>query len=309
MNKYLSKSITVNNKTYILSLDYILGLFEGDGSIYIQLKPNASHKTGKQVILNWDIHQHVIDVDLLSAISLFLECGKVEIGRKLGKPDTWVYRFRVSNQRDIINILLPILQSNSMILSKRDHDKKLFIEICHLIINKVHITNEGQNKILNLISQLSSKMSLDEKRMLPKSLTSFTPDRILGLTDAEGNFHVELYPKIDNPNFKSVNFRFSITQENTEINFLNELVKFFGCGRLSIGPKGQGGYYVSNKKEIEDKIIPFFNLNKLQTIKKYSFLNFQKAFNIAINNKPLLNTHWEELIRIKADDLGKRPKK
>ena len=74
-----NKTIIINNKTYNLSLEYILGLFEGDGSITIQLKPNKSHKTGKQIILIFEIHQHVIDVDLLKAISVYLDCGKVEI--------------------------------------------------------------------------------------------------------------------------------------------------------------------------------------------------------------------------------------
>ena len=74
-----NKTIIINNKTYNLSLEYILGLFEGDGSITIQLKPNKSNKPGKQIILIFEIHQHVIDVDLLKAISVYLDCGKVEI--------------------------------------------------------------------------------------------------------------------------------------------------------------------------------------------------------------------------------------
>jgi hypothetical protein len=95
------KSITINNKIYKLSLEYILGFFEGDGSITIQFKPNKTHKTGKQIVLIFEIHQHVIDVDLLKAISIFLDCGKVEIGRKVGNPDTWVYRLRISSQYQI----------------------------------------------------------------------------------------------------------------------------------------------------------------------------------------------------------------
>lgn len=82
------KIITVNNNNYKLSLDYIFGFFEGDGSITIQLKPNSSHKTGKQVILIFEIHQHGIDIDFLKAISIYLDSGKVEVGKKDGNPDT-----------------------------------------------------------------------------------------------------------------------------------------------------------------------------------------------------------------------------
>lgn len=82
------KTIIVNNKIFKLSLEYIFGMWEGDGSFTIQLKKNPSHKTGKQVFLIFEIHQHVIDVDFLKAISLFLNCGKVEIGKKEGRPES-----------------------------------------------------------------------------------------------------------------------------------------------------------------------------------------------------------------------------
>ena len=124
----MNKIITINNKEYNLSIEYIFGLFEGDGSVTIQLKPNISHKTGRQVILIFEIHQHVIDMDLLKAISIYLNCGKVEIGRKVGSKETWVYRLRISSQTEILNILLPILQSQSMMLKKRSHDLNLFIK-------------------------------------------------------------------------------------------------------------------------------------------------------------------------------------
>lgn len=124
MHEY--KEIILNKKIYKLSLDYILGFFEGDGSITIQLKPNPRHKTGKQVILIFEIHQHGIDKDLLKAISVFLDMGNVEISNKTGVEKNWIYRLRVSTQKDILNKLFPILSSNSMILKKRNYDLALF---------------------------------------------------------------------------------------------------------------------------------------------------------------------------------------
>ena len=83
-----NKTIMVNNKNFKLSLEYIFGFFEGDGSITIQLKPNPSHKTGKKIILIFEIHQHVIDMDLLKAISIYLRKSrnrkKSRIQRNLG---------------------------------------------------------------------------------------------------------------------------------------------------------------------------------------------------------------------------------
>ena len=69
----------------------------------------------------------------------------------------------------------------------------------------------------------------------------------IGFCDAEGNFAFTIYIK---DNKKRVNFRFSITQENSEINFLDELIKIkiFDCGQVYVGEKGRGSYYVTNKK-------------------------------------------------------------
>ena len=295
------KKIVLNNKIYNLSLDYILGLWEGDGSIYIQLKPNQSHKTGKQVILNWDIHQHVIDVDLLHAIKIFLDCGKVEVGKKTGNPDSWVYRFRISRQTEILNILLPVLESNTMVLNKRNHDLNLFINACKIVKNKYHTTKIGLDEIIEINNQLSSRIDKIDKALLPDSTTNLNSLKVTGLTDAEGSFSV-FYVNIK----KQYQFSFSIAQEKTEIKFLNNLIKFFGCGNVSISDE-KGLYYVTSKKDLIEKIIPFFEKNKLQTIKQYSFLNFQKILNIVLNNKPMLKNHLDEINSILEDKTYKRP--
>jgi LAGLIDADG endonuclease len=311
MNKQITlrDEITVNGKIFKLSLEYVLGFFEGDGSITIQLKPNSTHKTGKQVVLIFEIHQHAIDIDLLKAISLFLRCGKVEIGRKIGEPESWVYRLRISTQTDILTNLFPILRSQSMVFKKRNHDLILFLSACLLVEDKKHTTIEGQKEISEIASKFSSKLSLDDKLKLPDTHKELNADWLTGITDAEGNFSFLIYtPKLKDKK-KEVIFRFSITQENSEITFLNNLVKYFGCGNVHLDKEGGGVFTVNKKEDLEKKIIPFFELNELQSTKQYSFLRFKKALNICINNKPLLPNHFALLNAIYSDLTGKKPKR
>ena len=337
------KLIHVNDKTFKLSLDYIFGLYEGDGSITIQLKPNKTHKTGKQVILIFEIHQHVIDIDLLKAISIFLGCGKVEIGRKVGAPDTWVYRLRVSTQKDILDILLPILldQSSKMMLTKRKHDIKLFIDACLLVKDKKHITIEGQEEIANIASKLSSKLAFEDKlklntsaitvaesqynklngSMLTAADTEYTlsTERVTGFVDAEGHFgcsvkfiYDEFNPVTENTIPKVVSsFRFLVVQESSEVSSLNSLIKFWGCGKTytRISRPKESLYSVSNRKDLAEKILPFFEENKLQTIKQHSFLRFKKVLNICMKKNPLTKQDINELNSILKDVTGKRPVK
>ena len=310
MNLPNYKQIIVNKKVFKLSLEYILGLFEGDGSITIQLKSNPRHKTGKQIVLIFEIHQHVIDKDLLIAISTFLGCGKVEIGRKLGAADSWTYRFRVSSQKEMFNKLLPLLRDQSMVLKKRNNDFNLFLKACRIVEEKKHTTEIGQNEIMTLRSNYSNKLSFKSKILFPETLKPLNNEWVTGITDAEGSFSFSINRK-ENV-IRGVNFVFVITQEPSELSFLTNLQKFFKCGniytKIEENGKMDGKFYVSSKEELENKIIPFFETNQLQSIKKHSFLRFKRALEICTNNKPLLPEHYEQLEEILAETTGKRPK-
>lgn len=204
-------------------------------------------------------------------------------------------------------------------LKKRSHDFKLFIEACLLVENKTHTpygSEENQNKIKQLSLQLSSKLEVLEKNKLETNTNvKLNNRRITGFVDAEGSFSFTVVSNSknkSNPKYKGVNFVFSITQEKSETEFLHNLSRrgeFFGCGNVFTDNRGRGQFYVNNKKDLFNKIIPFFEENELQTIKKYSFLKFKKALDICINNKPLLPNHIEELEFLLKDKTGKRPKK
>jgi len=208
-----------------------------------------------------------------------------------------------------------------MILNKREHDINLFIKSCLLVKNKKHLSVEEQTEILELSSQLSSKLDWKSKLNLLTNInnnnlksetnlhSSLNNERVTGFTDAEGNFYFNLAYSNLNPNYIGVNFNFNISQEKSEIKFLNNLVKFFGCGNVFTNEKGGGRFVVNNKKDLINKIIPFFEFNKLQSVKKHSFYRFKKALEICTINKPLLSSNIEELKSILSEQIGKRPKK
>lgn len=299
-NINLIKEIIINTnngiKTFNLSLAWIIGFWEGDGSLTIQFKPSITNKTGIQVILIWEIHQHVIDKDLLEAISIFLgsffdiikdknlmslnsnnkKLGKVEISSKVGKSDSWVYRLRISTQKDIFTTLLPILieVKNNLLLKKRQNDLNIFIEACLFVKEGKHNSIEGLKYLQTLTKNLSNKKTYLEKYNLPDiSNVSINKqsNNILGFTDSEGSFGITVYSYGKDKEKKSVNFSFKITQTGSESLFLNKLIEFFGCGKvyltkndaLSSTELTKGYYTVYKKEDLINKIIPFFNQNKL----------------------------------------------
>ena len=60
-------------------------------------------------------------------------------------------------------------------------------------------------------------------------------------------------------------------------------------------------YYVNNKNDLINKIIPFFEKNELQTIKQQSYLRFKKALDICLHNKFLSLNNVEELKILKSN--------
>jgi hypothetical protein len=68
-------------------------------------------------------------------------------------------------------------------------------------------------------------------------------------------------------------------------------------------------FSVSKRKDLAEKILPFFENSKLQTIKQLSFLRWKKALTIFIENKNLNVTHFDNLNRLFLDETHKRPKK
>ena len=100
-----------------------------------------------------------------------------------------------------------------------------------------------------------------------------TEDYIIGLVDGEGSFSVRI------PNNKrraKVELTFSLKLRHHDREILEELKQFFGCGNIYIQRDKRENhslcyrFEVHNKKEIIERIIPFFEKNspKIESRKK-----------------------------------------
>lgn len=89
---------------------------------------------------------------------------------------------------------------------------------------------------------------------------------IVGLVDGEGSFNVRINP---NKNRRSkIELKFSLKLRHQDKEILYELRKFFGCGNVYIQNDKRKNhtlcyrFEVQKKKDIIEKIIPFFEKNK-----------------------------------------------
>lgn len=95
---------------------------------------------------------------------------------------------------------------------------------------------------------------------------------------------------------------FVIAQGQKNLNVLEEIKSFFGCGAIYINRRHDNHkeniyrYCVWSIKDIQEKIIPFFEENQLKTYKKNDFIIFCKVVEM-IKNRQHLTIEGIESIR------------
>ena len=106
---------------------------------------------------------------------------------------------------------------------------------------------------------------------------------IVGFTDGEGTFSVS---KIKNSTTKSgyqIFPEFVITQGAKSLKALEKIQMFFQCGKVYINKRYDNHrehlyrYCVRSRKDLNEKIIPFFSQFQLQTAKINDFKRFCKV--------------------------------
>src|SRR3989344_2048598 len=123
---------------------------------------------------------------------------------------------------------------------------------------------------------------------------------VLGLVEGEGSFNVRIN---NNKRRAKVELKFSLKLRHQDKEILDELQKFFNCGKVYIQRDKRENhslcyrYEVQNKKEIFNKVIPFFEKNspKIQSRKK-DFELFKEIAKLSLKD----NLDLEKLQNLKS---------
>lgn len=100
---------------------------------------------------------------------------------------------------------------------------------------------------------------------------------LTGFTDAEGCFNIALKRQIDTRFGWVLDPVFHVTQHKKHLHILELYKRFLGCGRVIPKP-GQPDvlqFYVDNRRQLHEKIIPFFKRHHL-LVKANDFEIFSK---------------------------------
>jgi hypothetical protein len=104
-----------------------------------------------------------------------------------------------------------------------------------------------------------------------------------------------------------VQLKLKITQHTRDIELMQSLVKFFGCGLIEKRLNSNVcDFIVYSHKDIWEKIIPFFEKYPIQGVKYEDFMDFCKVALLIKNKAHLTQQGIEEILNIKSRMNTKR---
>ena len=100
---------------------------------------------------------------------------------------------------------------------------------------------------------------------------------IVGFVDGEGCFHVGISRHEGMAVGYHVLPEFTVVQHERDVNILYALKRHFGCGVVRRNHGDRMAWRVRDRKQLLERIVPFFMKHSLKTKKKVDFLKFRKV--------------------------------
>jgi hypothetical protein len=195
-----------------LSLEFLAGLIDGDGSFNVsfQIKPY------RRVRVNFTVVQESSCKELLYELKSYFSCGSVyDLPSAAYREGKSIYKLEDVNL--ILNNLVPLLNKVKFNTNK-GQDYKIMVKVCEILKDCKSLTNETFIKIIELaykknklsknrtipIEELIQKVQMQRSSKAPKldviqkrgittcSLhkTKLNPNFVTGFVDGEGSFFV-----------------------------------------------------------------------------------------------------------------------
>lgn len=278
-------------------------------TFHVSIYKNNKYKTGWSVIPGFSIGLAIKDLPLLYQIKYYFETGVIVINEKNGSAF-----YSVKSIKDLINIIIPHFDRYPLI-TRKWIDYELFKLAIKLINKKEHLTIEGLKNLVAIRASMNKGLSDELKvawdEILPvdrpiikilEQKKNINPNWIVGFSDAESCFFIEIFKSKTHKLGSQVKFNFSIAQHTRDIELMKSLIEHLECGYLVDRlDKEICEYRVVSFNNITDKIIPFFLKYPLQSSK---LLDFEAFCKVSFLMKDKAHLTLEGLNKIKLIKAG-----
>ena len=145
-------------KPNVLSDDYIVGLTDGEGCFYVEVRvPDETHRS--RVEMHFFIKLREDELSLLKKVKEFFNCGGIYYQKEYRVNQRACYRFGITAQKDLHEKVIPFFDKNPL-KSQKLKNYLLFRQIALMVKNKEHKSEAGFQKIRQFKSQMN-RGSLD----------------------------------------------------------------------------------------------------------------------------------------------------
>ena len=127
---------------------------------------------------------------------------------------------------------------------------------------------------------------------------------ITGFVDGEGCFHVGINPHRETPAGFQVLTEFAVVQHKRDVQVLQALKSYFGCGVVRVNHGERVAYRVRGQDDLRKNIIPFFIKHPLKTKKNVDFIKFRHVLEM-MKAEVHLTAEGVEEIRSVADQMNR----
>ena len=140
--------------------EYIVGLVDGEGCFYVNVRPQRPHTKKPHVETHFYVKLAESDRHLLQKLKTTFGCGEIYIQRDSRKNHKTCYRYEVNTRRDINEVVIPFFEKNPL-RSQKQKDFEVFRDVASIISRNEHKTFKGLEKV----QQLKAKMNIGARRV------------------------------------------------------------------------------------------------------------------------------------------------
>ena len=142
----------------MVSNEYVVGLTDGEGCFYVNVGKSSRYRAGYRVQLHFHLKMQERDQSLLEKVKNTIGCGAVYFQKEQRANHCQCYRYTVSAERDIQEIVIPFFTKYPLQSASKSASFKIFCQIASLVKEGKHLTLEGLEKILALKSRMNQKI-------------------------------------------------------------------------------------------------------------------------------------------------------
>src|SRR5258708_7398023 len=143
---FSNNQIRADNQQGRLDPNWIVGFVDGEGCFSISIFKNDTTKYGYQVFPEFVVTQGAKSLTVLEEMQSYFGCGKIYENRRIDSHRENLYRYCVRSINDLRTKITPFFEKYPL-RSAKAQDFLTFCEVLVLIENKIHLSQEGIEKI------------------------------------------------------------------------------------------------------------------------------------------------------------------